>query len=171
MASKGNILRGHSSEPAADYEKSLPDAALTVGTISRALADSKAALASTHVLDDRLDDVDELLDDLAKSSAVVAEAIRSIEAGSKAAADQIAKLTASLYTPGLLAKLADWEEAHLARLHKAHGHGSTLEEFKEQMAADSESFRKRDALTKYDFDDDGVLTFERRPDSQWRIVR
>ena len=42
MASKGNILRGHNSAPDADYEKSLPStAALTVGTISRALSDAK----------------------------------------------------------------------------------------------------------------------------------
>ena len=81
------------------------NAPLTVGSVSRALADSKAALASTHVLDDRLDDVDELLDDLPKSSAAIAEAIKAIDAGTKRTADEMAKLRASIDTPGMLAKL------------------------------------------------------------------
>ena len=145
---------------------------LTVGAMSKALADSKTALAETRKLSEDVDDLDELIASIEKSTAEHRALIQRIESGSKATADSLAKLRAAIdNSPATLAKLADWEEAHLARLHKAHGHGSTLEEFKEQMAADSELFRKRDALTKYDFDDDGVLTFERRPDSQWRIVR
>jgi hypothetical protein len=144
---------------------------LTVGSVSRAMSDAKAALASTRVLDDRVDDIDDVLDDVLKSNAEYTALIKSIQAGTKATADQVAKLRATLDTPSTLAKLADWGEAHLARLHKQYGRGSTLEEFKEQMAADSEAFRKRDAVSKYDFDDDGSLNVERRPDAMWKVVR
>jgi hypothetical protein len=151
------------------------NAPITVGSVSRALGDAKEALASTGKLAERVEDVevdlDELIARIEKSTAEHRALIQSIDSGSKATADSLAKLRAAIDTPGTLAKLADWGEAHLERLHKQHGHGSTLDEFKAQMAADHESFRKRDALTKYDFDDDGVQTFERRPESQWRIVR
>ena len=144
---------------------------LTVGSMARAMSDAKTALAKTRKLSEDIDDLDELIASIEKSTAEHRALIRSIDSGSKATADSLAKLRAAIDTPGTLAKLADWGEAHLARLHKSYGHGSTLEEFKEQMAADSESFRKRDALTKYDYDDDGVLRDWRRPDSQWRVVR
>ena len=41
---------------------------MTLGSMSKALADSKEAFASACSLADRVDDVDELLEDLAKSS-------------------------------------------------------------------------------------------------------
>jgi hypothetical protein len=150
-------------------------APITVGAMARALADSKSALSSTGKLADRVDDVevdlDALIARIEKSTAEHRATIKSIESSGRATVESLAKLRASIDTPALLAKMASWEEAHLERLHKAHGRGSTLDEFKAQMAADHKSFRKRDALTKYDFDDDGVQTFERRPESQWRIVR
>jgi hypothetical protein len=42
-------------------------APLTVGSVSRALADSKEALTNAHALDQRVDDVDELIDSAIKS--------------------------------------------------------------------------------------------------------
>ena len=144
---------------------------LTVGSVSKAAADAKAALAEARDLDSRVDDLDELIASIEKSTAEHRAMIKSIDSGGKATADSLAKLRAAIDTPGTLAKLADWEKEHLARLHKAYGHGVSLEDFKAQIEADSEAIRKRDAVSKYDFDDDGVLTFERRPASQWRVVQ
>ncbi len=167
MASRGNnILRGHNSEPGADYEKSLPDAALTVGSISRALGDAKTTLAETRRLSEDVDDLDELIASIEKSAAENRATIKAIDAGTKATADEMAKLRASLDTPGMLAKLAGWEESHIERLHKQYGHGTTLEYFKAQMAADSELFRKRDAF------DDGVDDMSpARFNAMYRVVK
>ena len=46
---------------------------LTVGSVSKASADAKTALAETRELTERVDDVDALLDDVLKSSAVINE--------------------------------------------------------------------------------------------------
>lgn len=110
MASKGNILRGHHSEPDAGYEKSLPDAALTVGTISRALSDSKAALAASTKLAEDVDDLDELIASIEKSTAEHRAIIQRIESGRKATANSLAKLRAAIdNSPATLAKAMAWE--------------------------------------------------------------
>ena len=171
MASKGNILRGHHSEPDAGYEKSLPDAALTVGSVSRAMSDAKAALAETRNLEDRVDDIDGLIAEIEKSSAAHAALTKSIEAGAKATADQIAKLAAEVDTKGTLAKCAAWEKAFFARQHAAEHGNESLEDFMARIEADTAAIRKRDEVTKYDFDDDGSLSVERRPDAMWKVVR
>ena len=40
-----------------------------------------------------------------------------------------------------------------------------------RIEADTAAIRKRDEVTKYDFDDDGSLSVERRPDALWKVVR
>ncbi len=49
---------------------------LTLGSMSKAAADAKAALASAHELDDRLDDVDELIAKVQKSNDEFLEILR-----------------------------------------------------------------------------------------------
>ena len=142
------------------------NAPLTVGSVSRALADSKAALASTHVLDDRLDDVDELLDDLPKSSAAIAEAIKAIDAGTKRTADEMAKLRASIDTPGMLAKLEFFEKAFHGHQFERERSNMSREDFEADREASREAYAKRDAF------DDGVdETSPARFRAMYRIVR
>ena len=66
-------------------------------------------------LEDRVDDIDELLAELAKSNAVL---VKAIEASTKA------KIDIAIDTPGTLAKLEDFSKAFFARLHKAYGLGA-----------------------------------------------
>ena len=139
---------------------------LTVGSISRTISDAKTALAETRKLDDRLDDVDELLADIEKSTAVHTALIKSIEAGTKASVEQIAKLAAALDTPGTLAKLEDWERSFHDRLHKQYGASSTFDDFMASIEADTEATRKRDA-----FDDGADETSPARFKAQYRVVR
>ena len=141
-------------------------AALTVGSVARALGNSKEALASTSKLADRVDDIDQLLEDLAKSNAVIAECLKGIEARTTSTVDQIAKIGASIDAPGLLAKLANWERDFYKREHAASGSRISLDEYISNINSEREAIRKRDAF------DDGVdETSPARFKAQYRIVR
>ncbi len=100
---------------------------LTLGAVSKALADSKAALAETRDLADDVDDLDKLISDIEKSTAAHTALIANIEADSKAMADQVAKLAAAIDTPGTLAKAMAWERGFFEKQWRAEvskGHSS-----------------------------------------------
>ena len=59
---------------------------LTVGSMARALADSKTALAETRNLADRVDDVDALIDDVLKSFEATKAALKRARARASKAA-------------------------------------------------------------------------------------
>ena len=59
--------------------------------------------------------------------------VKAIEASTKA------KIDIAIDTPGTLAKLEDFSKAFFARLHKAYGHGASLEDFKARIEADTEA--------------------------------
>ena len=171
MASKGNILRGHHSEPDAGYEKSLPDAALTVGTISRALSDSKAALAASTKLAEDVDDLDELIASIEKSTAEHRAIIQRIESGRKATADSLAKLRAAIdNSPATLAKAMAWERGFFEKQWAAEvkkGHESVdFETYLAQIEGERE-MRKRAERDDYPIEP----MSEARFNAQFRVVR
>ena len=57
----------------------------------------------------------------------------------------------------------------MERLHKAYGHGVSLDDFKARIEADSEAIRKRDAVTKYD--EEGELGVSRASRGPWSVVK
>jgi hypothetical protein len=136
---------------------------MTIGSISKAIADAKSAAASTRKLAQRVDDVDALIDGV----------LKSIEANTKALNVGLAKVDklAKIDTSATLAKLADFESEYTARLHKASGDSCDLDEFRARIEADRAMFAKRDALTEHDYDDDGQLNVARCPpgDTRWRL--
>jgi hypothetical protein len=171
MASKGDILRGHNSEPGADYEKSLLGASLTVGSVGRALADSKTALAETRKLSEDVDDLDELIADIEKSTAAHTALIKSIEAGSKAMADQVAKLAAEVDSAVTLAKCAAWERGFFERQWAAEvKKGHTRVDLEDYIAAIEESRSEMRKRAERDAEDDGEPISKARFDAQYRVL-
>ena len=143
-------------------------AAITVGSMARALADSKTALASTRDLEDRVDDVDQLLDDVMKSSAVITECLKTLAAKDKAFDDEIAKLRAA---PDVLQKMAVWERGFFERQWAAEvKKGHTRVDFEDYLAgieARRAEMRKRDERDDYD---DGEAISTARFNAQYRVL-
>ena len=144
----------------------------TVGSMARALADSKTALAETRNLEDRVDDVDALIDDALKSfEATKAALVKRLDAFE---ATKVAKLDAKPDATNMLEALAKRLDAFEVAFHKrqhaaevAKGHTSVdFETYMESIEADRESIRKRDAF------DDGVdETNPARFNAMYRIVK
>jgi hypothetical protein len=156
-------------ELAADDHVWTESAALTVGSVARALSDSKTALAASRKLDDRLGDVDELLADIAKSNAVLDDCIKSIEAKGRALDEEIAKIKAA---PDVLAKMAAWERSFFERQwagEVAKGRsGVDFETYLLQIEfSRQETIRKRAERD----DDDSEAVSTSRFDAQYRVVR
>ena len=91
---------------------------LTVGSMARALADSKTALAETRKLAEDVDDLDELIADIEKSTAEHRAVIKAVEARGKAFDDEIAKLRAA---PDVLQKAMAWERGFFEKQWAASG--------------------------------------------------
>ncbi len=131
------------------------------------MSDAKAAVASTRRLEDRIEDVDELIAAVTKSFDDARAAVNTC----------LAMLDAKLAeadTSDFLAKLVNWEREFHKREHAAEvasGSTGSFETYMNRIDSEREVVRKRDELTKYDFDDDGKLAVERRSDAHWRVVR
>ena len=137
---------------------------LTVGSVSKAAADAKGALASTRELADRVDDVDALIDGVRKSVATLRAALS--DPVSKAA-----KVDTSAAVAALAKRLDAFEKSFHARQHAASGSTVDLETYMTQVEGEREMYRKRDELTKYDYDDDGKIAVARLPGSSWKVIR
>jgi septal ring factor EnvC (AmiA/AmiB activator) len=138
---------------------------LTVGAMSKAAADAKAALASTREIDDRLDDVDQLLKELEKSSAALGECLKSIEARGKAFDDEIAKLRAA---PDVLPKAMAWERALFEKQWAVSGSRVDFETYLAQIEYSRAEMRKR-AERDAEFDSEPVS--DARFNAQYRVVK
>jgi hypothetical protein len=144
---------------------------MTLGSMSKALADSKEALASARSLADRVDDVDELLEDLAKSSDAL---VKLLAVKGKAIDGDLAKLRAAIdgdLAPNVLAKAMAWErgffEKQWAR-EVAKGH--TRVDFEDYLAEIESSRAEMRRRAERD-DDDSEPISAARFNAQYQVRR
>jgi hypothetical protein len=111
----------------ADDDSAWDNRPLTLGSISRALGDAKEALASAQALDGRVDNVDEMIEDVLKSADENALAINDRFAKLDAEMAELKKSTIAA-ADARFVKFADFVKALDARTRGDSGLGDLLAE-------------------------------------------
>ena len=133
--------------------------------MARALADSKTALAETRKLAEDVDDLDELIADIEKSTVEHRAVIKAVEARGKAFDDEIAKLRAA---PDVLQKAMAWERGFFEKQWAASGSRVDFDTYLLQIEAERETMRKR-AESEAEYDSEPISAA--RFNAQYRVVK
>ncbi len=144
---------------------------LTVGSMSRAMSDSKAALTSATKLAARVDEIEVEIDEMMKSLNTTAAALNSRVAKVDATLEKsdTSDIAAKIDTAGLLAKMETFSKGFHRRQHAAEvaaGSRQSFERYMLQIESEREMYRKRDA-----FDGESEPISDARFRSMYRVVK
>ena len=120
------------------------------------------ALAETRELGEEIDDIDQILEDIAKSHDTIRNLLKTLDAKSATHDAELAKLRAA---PDVVQKAQAWEREFFAKQWRASGSNVSLDTYLAMLESEREMYRKRDEA------DDSEPISDARFNAQWRVVR